>query len=208
MRPNVDKCTFVAPEVTYLGYRIDKEGLHAVNEKVQAIAMAPAPQNCKELRSYLGCLNYYGRFINKMAGLIGSIGPYVDSEGWDSYVERLNLYFDVNDINEGKRLPAFLSIIGSNTCGVLKSLVSPTPPSGHTLQQCIGALRGHYCPKPLVIVERFRFMKRVQLEGETIQLYNAEFNPLEPNILNWSISWFPTTLGQIVPNMSVSTLQV
>ena len=25
MRLNVDKCTFVAPEVTYLGYRIDKE---------------------------------------------------------------------------------------------------------------------------------------------------------------------------------------
>ena len=61
MRLNVDKCTFMAPEVTYLGYRIDKEGLHAVNEKVQAIAMAPAPQNSKELRSYLGCLNYYGR---------------------------------------------------------------------------------------------------------------------------------------------------
>ena len=48
MRLNVDKCTFMAPEVTYLGYRIDKEGLHAVNEKVQAIAMAPAPQNSKE----------------------------------------------------------------------------------------------------------------------------------------------------------------
>ena len=58
-----------------------------------------------------------------MAGLIGSIGPYVDNERWDSYVERLNLYFDVNDIIENKRLPAFLSIIGNNTYGVLKSLV-------------------------------------------------------------------------------------
>ena len=93
-------------------------------------------------------------------------------------MERLNLYFDVNDIKEGKRLPAFLPIIGSNTYGVLKSLVSPTPPSEHTLQQCIDALRGHYCPKPLIIVERFRFMKRVQLEGETIQLYNAELKHL------------------------------
>ena len=41
-----------------------------------------------------------------------------------------------------------------------KSLVSPTPPGEHTLQQYIDALRGHYCLKPLVIVERFRFMKR------------------------------------------------
>ena len=28
---------------------------------------------------------------------------------------------------------------------------------------------------------------------------------LDPNILNWSVSWFPTTLGQIEPNMSVSS---
>ena len=78
-----------------------------------------------------------------MAGLIGSKGPYVDSEGWDSYVERLNLYFDVNDINEGKRLPAFLSIIGSNTYGVLKSLVSPTPPiirCNNVLMRCEGTI--------------------------------------------------------------------
>ena len=66
MRLNVDKCTFMAPEVTYLGHRIDKEGLHAVNEKVQAIALATAPQNCKELRSYLGCLNYYGQVIKNL----------------------------------------------------------------------------------------------------------------------------------------------
>ena len=38
-------------------------------------------------------------------------------------------------------------------------------------------------------------------------LKNAEkhVNPLDPNILNWSVSWFPTTLGQIEPNMSVSS---
>ena len=73
MRLNVDKCTFMAPEVTYLGYRIDKTGLHAVNEKVQAIAMAPAPQNCKELRSYLGCLNYYRRFIKNLSSEIAPL---------------------------------------------------------------------------------------------------------------------------------------
>ena len=55
--------------------------------------------------------------------------------GTRSYVERLNLYFDVNDIIENKRLPAFLSIIGSNTYGVLKSLVSPTPPGEHTFNK-------------------------------------------------------------------------
>ena len=141
-----------------------------------------------------------------MAGLIGSIGPYVDNEGWGSYVERLNLYFDVNDIIENKRLPAFLSIIGSTTYGVLKSLVSPTPPGEHTLQQCIDALRGHYCPKPLVIGERFRFMKRVQLEGETIQLYNAELKHLS-STCEFGANLEERLRDQLVVGIRIETIQ-
>ena len=34
-----EKCTFLVPSVTYLGYRIDSQGLHPVSEKVRAIKM-------------------------------------------------------------------------------------------------------------------------------------------------------------------------
>ena len=32
--------------------------------------MAPAPKNLQELRSFLGLLNYYGRFIPNLASLL------------------------------------------------------------------------------------------------------------------------------------------
>ena len=32
-----EKCTFLVPSVTYLGYRIDSQRLHPVSEKVRAI---------------------------------------------------------------------------------------------------------------------------------------------------------------------------
>ena len=32
-----EKCTFLVPSVTYLGYRIDSQGLHPDPEKVRAI---------------------------------------------------------------------------------------------------------------------------------------------------------------------------
>ena len=38
----------MAPEVTYLGHKIDAEGLHPVAEKVEAIQEAPAPKNVSE----------------------------------------------------------------------------------------------------------------------------------------------------------------
>ena len=55
------------------------------------------------------------RQFGNMAGLIGTIGPFTVDESWEAYVERLVFYFQVNDIAADKRLPAFLSIIGSQT---------------------------------------------------------------------------------------------
>ena len=51
------------PLVEYLGHNIDVDGLHVLKSKVEAITNAPTPRNVQELRSFLGLLNYYGRFI-------------------------------------------------------------------------------------------------------------------------------------------------
>ena len=60
------KCRIMKPSVDYLGYRIDKNGLHTLPEKIIAIQDAPRPKNVKELRSFLGLVNYYGRFIRDL----------------------------------------------------------------------------------------------------------------------------------------------
>ena len=52
------------PTVEYLGYRIDALGLHAIEKKVKAIRNAPAPANQQQLRSFLGMINYYSKFIS------------------------------------------------------------------------------------------------------------------------------------------------
>ena len=62
-----EKCTFMAPEVTYLGFKIDSHGLHPMQDKLEAIIKAPAPTNVSELKSYLGLLNYYGRFLPNLS---------------------------------------------------------------------------------------------------------------------------------------------
>ncbi len=64
------KCTFLGESVQYLGHRVDRFGLHTIPEKVEAIVDAPYPKNVSELRSFLGLLNYYNRFIPNLATLI------------------------------------------------------------------------------------------------------------------------------------------
>ena len=54
----------------YLGHQIDGEGLHTPPSKVSAIVDALEPKNVQKLRSFLGFLNYYSRFIFNLASIL------------------------------------------------------------------------------------------------------------------------------------------
>ena len=56
------KCEFVKQNVEYLGHIIDANGIHPDPKKVSAILRYPSPTNDKQLRAFLGFINYYRRF--------------------------------------------------------------------------------------------------------------------------------------------------
>ena len=63
----LSKCEFLKSEVQYLGHPVDNEGLHPTEEKVQAIRNAPPPTDLSTLRSWLGMINYYHKFLPNMS---------------------------------------------------------------------------------------------------------------------------------------------
>ena len=67
LRLRKSKCTFGVSSVTYLGHKIDADGLHTVPEKVKAVQDAPSPTDVAQLRSYLGLLSYYSRFLPQLS---------------------------------------------------------------------------------------------------------------------------------------------
>lgn len=62
--------TFFKSEISYCGHVIDKHGLHKSQEKIEALLQAPRPENVSELRSYLGLINYYHKFLPNLANNI------------------------------------------------------------------------------------------------------------------------------------------
>lgn len=64
---SIEKCSFFQPKISYLGYDIDKEGLHTSESKILAINNAPAPTNVTALKSFIGLVNYYGKFVPNLA---------------------------------------------------------------------------------------------------------------------------------------------
>ena len=64
------KCHFMRESVEYLGHRIDSQGLHTTSEKIKAIQLAPRPKCQQQLRSFLGLVHYYGKFIPNLAAML------------------------------------------------------------------------------------------------------------------------------------------
>ncbi|XP_041785652.1 uncharacterized protein K02A2.6-like isoform X1 [Anopheles merus] len=64
-----EKCSFKMPRIEYLGFVIDRQGLRPNPAKIDAILKMPAPTNVSEVRSFLGAVNYYGKFVPKMREL-------------------------------------------------------------------------------------------------------------------------------------------
>lgn len=69
VRIKQSKCEFLKDSVEYLGYQIAKV-LHPTDSKVKAIVNVPAPTNVSGLRSFLGLLNYYGKFLENLSTLL------------------------------------------------------------------------------------------------------------------------------------------
>ena len=63
LRLKKSKCHCMQTSVEYLGHVLDTNGVHTTPSKQRAIAEARAPSNVTELHSFLGLVNYYGRFL-------------------------------------------------------------------------------------------------------------------------------------------------
>ena len=67
------KCAFALPSVQYLGHVIDAQGLHPSLQKIKAIANAPKPKNISELKSFIGLINYYNKFMPNLSFLLAPL---------------------------------------------------------------------------------------------------------------------------------------
>ena len=61
------KCSFCQLKVTYLGQIICANGLKSSPNKVRAVSDLPSPSKVTELKTFLGLVNYYAKFLPDLA---------------------------------------------------------------------------------------------------------------------------------------------
>uniref|UniRef100_A0A6B0VHI3 RNA-directed DNA polymerase n=1 Tax=Ixodes ricinus TaxID=34613 RepID=A0A6B0VHI3_IXORI len=64
------KCVFCVKELSFLGHKVTAEGISPLPEKVDSILNTPAPTDAAELRSFLGLVEYYAKFVPCLADVL------------------------------------------------------------------------------------------------------------------------------------------
>ena len=88
---NKKKCILGASSVKYLGHMVDSSGIVPLPSKVEAITSMPRPNTKVELQRFLGCVNFFHRFLPGVAEVLAPLHSLTASApspksalSWDS----------------------------------------------------------------------------------------------------------------------------
>ena len=78
LRANREKCEFFQTKITYCGHEVDRHWFHKTQEKIHAVVNAPRPENVQQLRSFLGLVNYYHKFLPNLATTLNPLNGLLE----------------------------------------------------------------------------------------------------------------------------------
>ena len=81
------KCKFFQSSLTYLGHLISEEGIATDPSKIQAVKEWPVPESVSQVKSFLGFVGYYRRFIKGFSKIAKPL--YALTKGLESQSKRV-----------------------------------------------------------------------------------------------------------------------
>jgi hypothetical protein len=72
-RANLRKCYFGKSKIDYIGYEITRYGIQPQSKKVEAILKLSPPKTKRQLRHFLGMINYYRDMLQKKSHMLATL---------------------------------------------------------------------------------------------------------------------------------------
>ncbi len=88
---NIRKCRFGKSEMDYFGWNFSSESIRLKQANAEALLNAKSPTNTKELRNFLGLVNYCAKFIPDLATLLAPFCEFTKARirwYWNSEQEK------------------------------------------------------------------------------------------------------------------------
>ena len=73
LKVNARKYCFGAHKFDYLGYHVTRDGVMPIPKKVEAIQALAVPKTCKQLRQFIGMINFYRDMWQKRSDLLAPL---------------------------------------------------------------------------------------------------------------------------------------
>ena len=81
---NGSKCQFFVKRVKYMGHILSAEGISPIQDKLEAIRRASRPTEVPEVRTFLGMINYYAKFVENLSSKMHPLFALLKKDvGWN-----------------------------------------------------------------------------------------------------------------------------
>ena len=88
------KCDLFKQQINYLGHVVSKEGVSTDPDKITAVTEWPQPTTVTEVRSFLGFVSYYRRFIPNFSKVAKPLNQLLQNlEGTPSQKKKFKVYW-------------------------------------------------------------------------------------------------------------------
>ncbi|GBO19057.1 hypothetical protein AVEN_43125-1 [Araneus ventricosus] len=71
-------------------------------------------------------------------------------EVFTSYIDRLEMFFETNNVQDDKKVPTMITLLSAKTYSLLKNLVETGKPKDKSFHESTAILEMQLNPKPLV----------------------------------------------------------
>ena len=91
---NFEKCHFMVEHGVLLGHVVSNKGLEVDKAKVEIVQSLPYPQCVKEVRSFLGHVSFYRRFIKDFSKIASPLCVLLAKDALFDFNEDCRIAFD------------------------------------------------------------------------------------------------------------------
>ncbi|XP_068216191.1 uncharacterized protein [Palaemon carinicauda] len=120
------KCFLGYEEIQYLGYVINKRGIFPQQDKIGAILDMPAPTTKKQLRSFIGSVNFYGRFIPNLSDKLIHLTKFLKKGSSEKFNFDEDALCKFNELKSCLTSPPILQVPDLNNIFCLRTDASST----------------------------------------------------------------------------------